>query len=519
MSINLGGASEQRVRNTSPVITGYPFTAGLWVNPDGVAALDSIFSLFTGDEGFLLLNDNGNLRFYTFDSGGNSLAQVGSFFNVGEWAYVVMRAISSTNRWVSGISRGAPSHAQSTVARAPGTATVMTFGSWEATAPSSYFDGRFDGAFYTNTDIQPDGAELSNSLLRQLAYQGPLSVPHIAASIRNKGEYRSFRSRITQIDHAEVMWGAHAPPLWTNVNGVTIGPENPHSAAWVQPHDDDGLIPVVIPPEVAGGSAATTGTASSGTTEANIVAGGRTIILTLTGDTWVAAGATFDAQRQAIINGLDSAQLEATGWDAVVKAGLAVGDVVRTSDTVVTITLPAFSTYNITAAETITPTIPAAALVGAAAIVSTTFSVATVPFITVSGTMVPEALAADIVAGGKTIILTLNGDEWLAAGAAFDAQRQNIINGLDSNKAEAAGWDAVVKAGLGVGQVVRTSATIVTITLSAFGTFVITESETITATIPATAVVSNQAIVGSPTFIAAVGSSGARRPGRRHWRR
>lgn len=103
--------------------------------------------------------------------------------------------------------------------------------------------------------------------------------------------------------------------------------------------------------------------------ETDIVTGGRVITLTLTGDSWVAAGGTFDAQRQNIINGLDSAQAEATGWDAVVKATAAVTDVVRTSDSIVTITLEAFATYNITAQEIITVTVPATALVLNASIV------------------------------------------------------------------------------------------------------------------------------------------------------
>ncbi len=127
-------------------------------------------------------------------------------------------------------------------------------------------------------------------------------------------------------------------------------------------------------------SAQTLGVTLSGTittaTEAAIVLGGRTIILTVTGDTWVAAGAAFDAQRQAIINGLDSGQAEPLGWDAVVKAGLAVTAVVRTSNTVVTITLPAFAAYDILTAETITATVPGAALTGAVALVaSPTFGI------------------------------------------------------------------------------------------------------------------------------------------------
>lgn len=105
--------------------------------------------------------------------------------------------------------------------------------------------------------------------------------------------------------------------------------------------------------------------------EPDIVAGGKTVIITLTGDTWVAAGATFDAQRQNIIDGLDSAQAEAAGWDAEVKANLAVTDVVRTSDTVVTVTLSAQAAFNITAAETITCTVPATAVTGALALPAT----------------------------------------------------------------------------------------------------------------------------------------------------
>lgn len=128
-------------------------------------------------------------------------------------------------------------------------------------------------------------------------------------------------------------------------------------------------------------SAALTGTIATAT-EANIVTGGRTIILTLTGDTFLAAGTGpigSTANTQALINGIDSAQAEATGWDAVVKAGIATTDVVRTSSTVATITLPAFAAYNITATETITASIPAAVLTLAGAVVAApTFQVTAV---------------------------------------------------------------------------------------------------------------------------------------------
>ena len=124
-------------------------------------------------------------------------------------------------------------------------------------------------------------------------------------------------------------------------------------------------------------SAALTGTITASVNEADIVAGGKTLIITLTGDTWIAAGAgSFDLQRDEIIAGCDSAQSETLGWDLVPKALQSLGGVIRTSDTVVTITWDAFATYNITATETITVTVPGTAVVGGNAIVATpTFTV------------------------------------------------------------------------------------------------------------------------------------------------
>lgn len=123
-------------------------------------------------------------------------------------------------------------------------------------------------------------------------------------------------------------------------------------------------------PSVAA-TAVVTGTLTAGVDESSIVAGGETIIITLTNATWVAAGAAFDAIRQDIINGIDSAQAEATGWDAVVIPAIAVTGVVRTSDSVVTITLPAVAGYDITAAEELTVTVPLSATDYALAIVAT----------------------------------------------------------------------------------------------------------------------------------------------------
>ena len=92
-------------------------------------------------------------------------------------------------------------------------------------------------------------------------------------------------------------------------------------------------------PATATPTAVLTGTASDGATEWEIKAGGQQIVITLTDDTWVAAGSAFDAQRQNIIHGLNSAQSETLGWNNEVRDKLDVSAVVRTADTVVTITI------------------------------------------------------------------------------------------------------------------------------------------------------------------------------------
>jgi hypothetical protein len=52
-----------------------------------------------------------------------------------------------------------------------------------------------------------------------------------------------------------------------------------------------------------------------------------------------------------------------------------------------------------------------------------------------------------------------------------------------------------------VAGVVRTSASVVTITLDAQATYSITANETITATVPSTALLLGVAIVAAPTFV------------------
>jgi len=134
-------------------------------------------------------------------------------------------------------------------------------------------------------------------------------------------------------------------------------------------------------------SAVLSGTAiAGGVGEAAIVTGGETIIITLTGDTW----ATYDgtalyliATADKLIDGL--AHVSGTDDLADIKTALKAAcnstdntAVIRTSATVMTITLPAVAGYSIAADEEISLEIDADLLV------STTTPLASSPHITVT---------------------------------------------------------------------------------------------------------------------------------------
>ena len=250
-------------------------------------------------------------------------------------------------------------------------------------------------------------------------------------------------------------------------------------------------------------TAAITGTIGDGSSEQEVRDGGGTVIITLTDDTWVAAGATFDAQRQNIIDGLDSAQSETYGWNAEVRDKMSVGSVIRTSDTVVTITVDAADVggYRITSGETITATVPASASVLAGSLTATpTFAISAISeTAATTGTLSDDGTTAEVIAGGQTVIITLTNTKWVADGGTFDAQRQSIIDGMVSGSSDTFGWNAI-RSSFAVTDVVRTSDTVVTITLSAAPTYAILAAETITVTAPAAALVYGAAIASPPTF-------------------
>lgn len=144
--------------------------------------------------------------------------------------------------------------------------------------------------------------------------------------------------------------------------------------------NDTGADQIVVSGPVfnesgGGATAVLTGTMLASVTETDITTGGKTIIITLTGDTFKAAGTGpigSTADTQALIDGFDAASSPANGWNNEVRDKAATTEVVRTSDTVATWTVAAQAGYDISSQEVITGTIPTDVLVTAAGAITAT---------------------------------------------------------------------------------------------------------------------------------------------------
>ncbi|WP_338826048.1 hypothetical protein MTBGP_02630 [Moorella thermoacetica] len=240
---------------------------------------------------------------------------------------------------------------------------------------------------------------------------------------------------------------------------------------------------------------------------AAIVAGGKTIIITLTNATWASDVATNQAKRQALIDGfIANNNANDSEW-ADVKAALKKDprSVTRTSNTVVTIKLPPVPGYSITSGQTITLTIPATLINGAANDVTATPSlqVGSAATATISGTLLSSATAADIVAGGKTIVITLTNATWASDVATNLTKRRALIDGFIANNNRNDKEWAKVKTALKAdpASVTRDSDSVVTIMLPPVPDYDIIAPQTVSLTIPKAALVGSSAdVIATPSF-------------------
>jgi len=114
-----------------------------------------------------------------------------------------------------------------------------------------------------------------------------------------------------------------------------------------------------------------------------------------------------------------------------------------------------------------------------------------------TGTLAVGADENDVVSGGATTILTLSDATWAAAGTGpigSTANTQAIIDGITARTTPTTGWNNIVRDTEATASVVRTSATVCTITWTAAPTYDVGSTEILDVIIPAAAISTANAV-------------------------
>jgi len=378
MARKFDDASSEYLERDSAPLTAYPFTMGCWFNSNDDKVDQTL--IFLGDkdapdEWWRIVAEGSGagdpIRLLTRAGGGEENAASSTGYTVNTWHHACGRGVSATDRsaFIDGGSKG-----NDTVSLTPSNIDRVSIGRIGDISPDEFMSGSIAEAAIWNVALSDAEIAALGKGAHPFQFQ-PISIVSYWSLVRDDG--------IDWVGGFDL----------TAFNTPTISTHPPLAQRPVATLIAEG-VPVTF--------SALTGTVTDDT-EANIVAGGSTVILTLLFESWVAAGGTFNGERQAIINGLDSAQSESTGWNTEVRDKQLVGGVVRTSDKIVTITLDAQSAYNITATETITMTVPASAVLGSSAITSTPTFTVTILTAASLGSIMTTNPAFMIYPGGRKV--------------------------------------------------------------------------------------------------------------------
>lgn len=243
MSAMFTRASSQYLLNSSPPVTAYPITVGMWVNMLSVSAVLNTLVSF--------VDTGSTTNFFRLDISSTEVPQIGysdtasgfsaangSAMTAGTWHFLLGRFISTSTARLSQLTpAGNIVNAATSATRTPAGIDSISIGRNQTSSPDTPCDALIAEFWYTNIDVQPDGGVSNGDLVRQLAYGGPFSMPHVAASLI---EYRSFRKSLASDsdESAECYQGsATGQQIWTNNNGATVGPHPPLPYWYQSPQD------------------------------------------------------------------------------------------------------------------------------------------------------------------------------------------------------------------------------------------------------------------------------------------
>lgn len=196
MALRFTAASSQYLECVAPTVTDYPFSVGMWVRRSSLTGSNrTVFGLSdTGTTNHRLIVRMTTTETLTVgaQAGGTlSGASPGTAIAAGQWAFVVGRFISSTER---SISQAQPTFAGSgngATTRAPTGLDTVTVGAGKSSAGASEFwDGDVAELWIARGDCYGTaGADMDPGAIVSLAYNGPFGTPFLRERIV---EYRSF---------------------------------------------------------------------------------------------------------------------------------------------------------------------------------------------------------------------------------------------------------------------------------------------------------------------------------------
>lgn len=233
MSVSFNGTT-QYLLNSSPGVSIIPLTAAMWVRPKSTSAGGhSIFSRNIGAvDCHSVYRDTAQWGHYH----GGTATLFGTVV-ANRWAFVVWRMIANNNSRVAVLDETGPIyHSQATDNVTSGTATTLSIGAcYFSSAILNPIDADIEHFSLWDADIQMDGAQLDNSLLYQLAFRGPFSLPHLKKDL---AEYRSLQTGVesgarevyTRRDQVWTMVGSPTTGLSAPVLGGRRGPPGSMSA-------------------------------------------------------------------------------------------------------------------------------------------------------------------------------------------------------------------------------------------------------------------------------------------------
>lgn len=251
--------------------------------------------------------------------------------------------------------------------------------------------------------------------------------------------------------------------------------------------------------------ATVSGTITTGkNSEADIVAGGATIIVTLGLTTFVDTVISSPANFALLVNSFTSAS-GTSSWNINVKPLITSSGALLAADKKsVTITLPAVASYFITANEAIPVVLPAAILTSAAAITaSPSLAIINQQSAVVSGSLQDGSAnsVAGIQAGKGTITITLSGEKWRSDVASDAAKALALVSSVTvTNGVQATGWAAKVLPKLVQSTVNRVSDTVVTITVPVVADYDILTDEALVISVPTSIIQGTTPITATPSL-------------------